>query len=132
MRTDIERIDEVTEEMRLNDRLYNEMREELDREIEYIAELEPELLFDEFETLYFWRRVLSVLENHDLPFKCAVGLSFFSDKLEVLSELRESYIADEDSEAEIFKYILEIGYKAYDELTEPGNGRMKEESEDDK
>lgn len=131
MRTDIERIDEVTEEMRLNDRLYNEMREELDREIEYIAELEPELLFDEFETLYFWRRVLSVLENHDLPFKCAVGLSFFSDKLEVLSELRELYIADEDSEAEIFKYILEIGYKAYDELTEPTGGRMKEESEDD-
>ena len=131
MRTDIDRINEVTEEMRLNDRLYNEMREELDREIKYIVEFEPDLLFDEFETLYFWRRVLSVLENHDLPFKCAVGLSFFSDKLEMLSSLRDSYIADEDSEAEIFKYILEIGYKAYDELADPTGGRMKEELEDD-
>lgn len=131
MRTDIDRINEVTEEMRLNDRLYNEMREELDREIKYIVEFEPDLLFDEFETLYFWRRVLSVLENHDLPFKCAVGLSFFGDKLEMLSSLRDSYIADEDSEAEIFKYILEIGYKAYDELADPTGGRMKEELEDD-
>ena len=80
MRTDIERIGEATKEMRLNDRLYNEMREELDREIEYIAEFEPELLYNEFETLYFWRRVLSVLENHDLPFQCAVGLSFYRDR----------------------------------------------------
>ena len=131
MRTDIERIDEMTEEMRLNDRLYNEMCEELDREIEYIAEFEPELIYDEFEKLYFWRRVLSVLENHDLPIKCAVGLSFLSNRLEVLSSLRDLYIADEDSEAEIFKYILEIGYKAYDELTEPTGGRMEEETEDD-
>lgn len=131
MRTDMKKTNEVTEEMRLNDRLYNEMREELDREIEYIAEFDPELLYDEFEMLYFWRRVLSVLENHDLPIKCAVGLSFLSDKLEVLSSLRDLYISDEDSDAEIFKYILEIGYKAYDELTESEDSRMNEKSEDD-
>ena len=119
MRTDIERIVGVTEEMKLNDRLYREMCEELDRRIEFIAEFAPKLLCGEFETLYFWRRVLSVLKNHDLPFHCAVGLFFLSNRLEVLSSLRHSYIDDEDDEAEIFKYILEVGYKAYDELTEP-------------
>ena len=131
MRNDIEKIDEVTEEMRLNDRLYNEMREELDREIEYIAEIEPELLYDEFEMLFFWRRVLSVLENHDLPIQCAVGLSHWSNRLLMLSSLRDLYIADEDSEAEIFKYILEIGYKAYDELVEHGNNGMEESEYDE-
>ncbi len=117
--------------MRLNDRLYDEMREELDREIEYIAKIEPELLYNKFEMLYFWRRVLSVLGNHDLPIQCALGLSHWSNRLLMLSTLRDSYIADDDSEAEIFKYILEIGYKAYDELVETDDDRMKEESEDD-
>ncbi len=121
----------MTEEIKLHDRLYDEMREELDREIEYIAEIEPELLYNEFEMLYFWRRVLSVLRNHDMPMRCAVGLSHWSNRLLMLSTLRDSYIADEDSDAEIFKYILEIGYKAYDELTEPGDIRMEESEYDE-
>ena len=114
MRTDINKIDKVTEEMRLNDIVFSEMMDELDREIESISEHTPGSLPCRFESLYFKRRIISVLANHDLPFKCAIGLYFMDNKLELLDAFHEEYIADEDTESEIFKYILEFGYQLYD------------------
>lgn len=73
MKTDIKRITEVTREMKLNDMVYDRMRDELDEYIDLIADEYPEELPDHFEELYFYQRVLSVLSNYDLPLKAAIG-----------------------------------------------------------
>lgn len=113
MRTDIVRLCKVTEEAILNERLYQQMRDELEQELKTIAMLNPKLLLKEFDTLYFWRRILSVIQTHDLPYRCVVGLLSLSHRLEVLSSFRDSFIADDDSDTEIYKFVLEFGYRMF-------------------
>lgn len=84
MRTDINKIDDITPEMELNDRLYEELQDEFDNFVidfycnDYDYEDDDEISYD-FEDLYFMRRVLSTLRNHDLPLKAAIGLFFFRE-----------------------------------------------------
>jgi hypothetical protein len=125
MRTDINKIDDITPEMKLNDILYKEMQEELNDLVlyfyfdDYDYDEESDIIFD-FEDLYFARRVLSVIKNHDLPFKAAIGLYFFDDRLETINDFREDFLPDEDSDAEMFEFILELGYRFYDLIYIPG------------
>lgn len=119
MRTNFKRLQEVTEEMELNDRLYYEMQDELEDELEYISEIEPELLPEVFDALYFYRRVISVLTDHDLPFKSAVGFFFIRKRLKVLDSLKTEFIDDSDSDSEIFKYLVEFGLQLYEDLADP-------------
>ena len=125
MRTDINKIDDITPEMKLNDILYKEMQEELNNLVlyfyfdDYDYDEESDIIFD-FEDLYFARRVLSVIKNHDLPFKAAIGLYFFDDRLETINDFREDFLPDEDSDAEMFEFILELGYRFYDLIYIPG------------
>lgn len=125
MRTDINKIDDITPEMKLNDILYKEMQEELNDLVLYFYfdnydyDEESDIIFD-FEDLYFARRVLSVIKNHDLPFKAAIGLYFFDDRLETINDFREDFLPDEDSDAEMFEFILELGYRFYDLIYIPG------------
>ena len=125
MRTDINKIDDITPEMKLNDILYKEMQEELNDLVlffyfdDYDYDEESDIIFD-FEDLYFARRVLSVIKNHDLPFKAAIGLYFFDDRHETINDFREDFLPDEDSDAEMFEFILELGYRFYDLIYIPG------------
>ena len=125
MRTDINKIDDITPEMKLNDILYKEMQEELNDLVlyfyfdDYDYDEESDIIFD-FEDLYFARRVLSVIKNHDLPFKAAIGLYFFDNRLETINDFREDFLPDEDSDAEMFEFILELGYRFYDLIYIPG------------
>ena len=125
MRTDINKIDDITPEMKLNDILYKEMQEELNDLVLYFYfdnydyDEESDIIFD-FEDLYFARRILSVIKNHDLPFKAAIGLYFFNDRLETINDFREDFLLDEDSDIEMFEFILELGYRFYDLIYIPG------------
>ena len=125
MRTDINKIDDITPEMKLNDILYDEMQEEFNDLVLYFYfdaydyDDESDIIFD-FEDLYFARRTLSVIKNHDLPLKAAIGLYFFEDKLETINDFREEYLPDEDSDTEMFEFILELGYRFYDLIYIPG------------
>ncbi len=72
---------------------------------------------DELDRAYFYRRVISVLENNDLPLPAAVGLFGTSRILNALYYSRNDYIGDSDSDADIFKMLLEFGYRQYDEIS---------------
>ncbi len=125
MRTDINKIDDITPEMKLNDILYKEMQEELNDLVLYFYfdnydyDEESDIIFD-FEDLYFARRILSVIKNHDLPFKAAIGLYFFNDRFETINDFREDFLLDEDSDTEMFEFILKLGYRFYDLIYIPG------------
>lgn len=101
--------------MRVNDLLYNIIFDELDEMI-----YDCENLADEFEMLYFGQRVLSVLENNDMPLRAAVGLFDNVDIIESLYEDKDEYIGDSDNDTDIWNYILEHGYRHYDEIVLPG------------
>lgn len=125
MRTDINKIDDITPEMKPNDILYKEMQEELNDLVLYFYfdnydyDEESDIIFD-FEDLYFARRILSVIKNHDLPLKAAIGLYFFNDRLETINDFHEDFLLDEDSDTEMFEFILELGYRFYDLIYIPG------------
>ena len=108
-------MEELSTEMRVNDLLYNIIFDELDDMI-----YDCENLADEFEMLYFGQRVLSVLENNDMPLRAAVGLFDNVDIIESLYEDKEEYIGDSDSDTDIWNYILDHGYRHYDEIVLPG------------
>lgn len=120
MKTDIKKLTEVTREMKLNDMVYDRMREELDKYIAFFVELYPEELPKRFEELYFYQRVLSILSNYDLPLKAAIGYFDLLNCLETLFNVRESHIGESDTDADIFKLIVEYGYALYDDLALPG------------
>lgn len=120
MKTDIKRITEVTREMKLNDIVYNRMRDELNEYIDLIVDLYHEELAERFEELYFYQRVLSVLSNYDLPLKAAIGYFDLLDCLETLFDVKENHIGDSDSDADIFKFVVEFGYELYDDIIIPG------------
>lgn len=115
MKNDVRKVEELSTEMRVNDLLYSIIFDELDEMI-----YDCENLADEFEMLYFGQRVLSVLENNDMPLRAAVGLFDNIDIIESLYEDKEEYIGDSDSDTDIWNYILEHGYRHYDEIVLPG------------
>ena len=115
MKNDVRKVEKLSTEMRVNDLLYNIIFDELDDMI-----YDCENLADEFAMLYFGQRVLSVLENNDMPLRAAVGLFDNVDIIESLYENKEEYIGDSDSDTDIWNYILEHGYRHYDEIVLPG------------
>lgn len=115
MKNDVRKVDEITTEMRVNDLIYNIIDDELDNMI-----CTCEDLSEEFEKLYFGKRILSVFENSDMPIRAAVGLLDNVAIIEALYEDRDRYIGDSDSDADIWNYIVEHGYRHYDEIVLPG------------
>ena len=127
MRTDIIKVTDITVEEELNDRLYNKMQAELNSRIfDYYCDFydyEEAALITDFEKLYFMRRILSVLRNHDLPLKPAIGLYAFNSRLDIIELYREDYLDDEDSDIELFDFLIELGYRFYDIISEPGDSK---------
>ncbi len=126
MRNDIKRIDNVTKEMEVNNELYYDMLDELfDSVFDFYYCTAEEDMMDIFEVLYFKRRILSVMEKNDIPFRAAIGLFFHGKRLALLNMYREEYLDDEDSDTEIYKYILELGYRFYDLISYLGDSEDK-------
>ena len=105
MKNDVKKVNEITTEMRINDLIYKIIDDELD---------------EEFEKLYFAKRVLSVFQNNDMPIRAAVGLLDNVDIIEALYEDKDEYIGDSDSDTDIWNYVVEHGYRHYDEIVLPG------------
>ena len=126
MRNDIKKIDNVTKEMEVNNELYYDMLDELfDSVFDFYYYTAEEDMMDIFEVLYFKRRILSVMEKNDIPFKAAIGLFFHKDRLDLLCKYREEYLDDEDSDADVYKFILELGYRFYDLISYLGDNEEK-------
>lgn len=117
MKNDVKKVNEITTEMRINDLIYKIIDDELDDMIYDCDELD-----EEFEKLYFAKRVLSVFQNNDMPIRAAVGLLDNVDIIESLYEDKDEYIGDSDSDTDIWNYVVEHGYRHYDEIVLPGEG----------
>ena len=116
MKNDIKKVEEVTFEMKLNDIIFRFMQSEYDR---LVYEIEDELYDDideMLDRLYFYRRVMSILENYDLPEKAVIGLFCSVDILDHLYSEVEDYIGDSDTDNDIYRYVIEYGYRAYDDI----------------
>lgn len=115
MKNDIRKADEITVEMRVNDIVYGIISDELD---DMICDCED--LSEEFEKLYFAKRVLSVLENSDMPIRAAVGLLDNVFIVDALLEDKDEYIGESGTDTDIYNFVVEHGYRHYDEIVMPG------------
>ncbi len=126
MRNDIKKIDNVTKEMEVNNELYYDMLDELfDSVFDFYYCTAEEDMMDTFEVLYFKRRILSVMEKNDIPFRAAIGLFFHRNRLALLNMYKDEYIEDDGSDVEIFAFILELGYRFYDLISYLGDSEEK-------
>lgn len=115
MKNDIRKANEITIEMRVNDIVYGIISGELDDMI-----CDCDNLSEEFEKLYFAKRVLSVLENSDMPIRAAVGLLDNVFIVDALFEDKDEYIGESDTDTDIYNFVVEHGYRHYDEIVMPG------------
>ena len=120
MRTDIQRVKQITKEMKINDLLYNELKTEYDAYVKGLYRLEREMIPEALEQLYFHKRTLSVLSGQDLPLRSALGLYSLKDKLLKIEARRAQYIGDSDTDTDIYFFLMELGYRIYDLITPVG------------
>ena len=120
MRNDIQKVKNITNQMKINDLLYKELRKEYDGLVIEICGVDNEDFAEEVERLYFPRRVLSLLSDQDLPLRCAVGLYSIDDVLFKIAALKDRYIGESDSDTDIMTMLLELGYKAYAKTEKAG------------
>lgn len=120
MRTDIYRVKQITKEMRINDLLYDKMKEEYDCYVRGLHRLNPKDIPEATEQLYFHRRILSLLSDRDLPLRSAVGLFSLEGKLMKIEAQREQHIGDSDTDADVYTFLMELGYRIYDLITPIG------------
>jgi len=117
MRNDIKKIDNITKEMEVNNKLYYEMLDDVyENVLNFFYAGEDEKVIETFETLYFKRRILSVMEKNDLPFKAAIGLFCHKNCMDLICKYRDAYIEDEDSDLDIYNYIIDLGYRFYQSI----------------
>ena len=120
MRTDIHRVKQITKEMRINDLLYDKLKEEYDCYVSGLRCLDMSHISEAMELLYFHRRILSVLSAHDLPLRSAVGLFSLESRLMKIEARREQYIGDSDTDTDVYYFLMELGYRIYDLITPIG------------
>ena len=72
------------------------------------------------ENRYSAKRVLSVLENSDMPIRAAVGLLDNVFIVDALLEDKDEYIGESDTDTDIYNFVVEHGYRHYDEIVMPG------------
>ena len=86
------RITEVTEEMKLNDRLFYRLRDDYEQRLREAA---PKTA-DEIRDIYLSGQIVRVFEENDIPQASAEGLMKLSDPLWLVCQvLREIPIPDE-------------------------------------
>ncbi len=120
MKNDIERVEKMTVEMDVNDIAYSVMQNEYEELVEDIDGGDYDFIDEELDRAYFYKRVLSVLENEDIPVRASIGLI---DRVTILDELYENkydYIGESDTDEDIYKYVIEYGYRMYDRISHYG------------
>lgn len=117
MKIDVKKLEKITDEMFANDLSYRIMQKEYDMFIEDIDAGNYESIDSVMRTAYFYKRVLSVLENKDIPFRAAIGLIDTYKVLDGLYEDRYEYIGDSDTDEDIYEYVLEYGYRMYEQIS---------------
>ena len=120
MKNDVRKTQDISTEMQINDLLYNIISDELE---DMIADCDS--LENEFEMIYFGRRVLSVFQNNDMPIYAALGLLDNEKIIKLLYDDKEKYIGGSDGDTDIWNYIVERGYRHYDKIVRRG-GRTVE------
>ena len=117
MKIDIKKVEKITDEMFINDISYRIMQKEYDQLIQTIDEGEYDNIEAMMKAAYFYKRVLSVLENKDIPIRAAIGLIDTYKVLDGLYEDKDEYIGDSDADTDIYEYAIEYGYRMYDRIS---------------
>lgn len=122
MKNDTKKIELVTSEMSLNDYNYAVMQKEYD---DFVANINIGICNDDIhaaiDQAYFYRRVLSVLSDKDIPLRAAIGILDFIHPLEKLYEEKENFIGELDGDTDIYEYILEYGCRQYETIRDYGD-----------
>ena len=101
MKNDIKKLEKITDEMFINDISYKIMQKEYDLLIRAIDEGEYDNIEPMMRAAYFYKRVLSVLENKDIPMRASIGLIDTYKVLDGLFEDKDEYIGDSDADTDI-------------------------------
>ena len=117
MKTDIEKIEKITSEMALNDIAYLIMQDELDALKADIDCGDYDDFGEEMHRAYFYQRVLSILANEDIPMRATIGLLSTDGILCELYGDRYGFIGESDTDEDIYKYVMEYGYRMYDRVS---------------
>ena len=122
MKNDTKKVELVTSEMSLNDCLYGLMQKEYD---DFVFDFNIGIYDDDFyaaiEQAYFFKRVLSVLSDKDIPLRAAIGIFDIPNPLEKLYEEKEMFIGEGDADTDIYEYVLEYGYRQYETIRDFGD-----------
>ncbi len=117
MKNDIKKLEKITDEMFINDISYKIMQKEYDLLIRAIDEGKYDNIEPMMRAAYFYKRVLSVLENKDIPMRASIGLIDTYKVLDGLFEDKDEYIGDSDADTDIYEYVIEYGYRMYDRIS---------------
>lgn len=120
MKNDLKKITDIDTEMSINDMLYKKMQYELEL-VEAMIKNDTDKDEEEFldfllDECYFYRRVLSVFANDDIPITACIGLFMLDGVLPTLFDKKDDFIGDSDSDNDIFRFVIEYGYRHCDEL----------------
>jgi len=116
MKIDIKKIKRITNEMSVNDLMYKMMRREYELIEQDIDEGNYKDITPIMKKAYFYKRVLSILENKDVPIRAAIGLIDTITVLDGLYEDRFEFIGDSDTDEDIYSYVIEYGFRMYDQI----------------
>ena len=119
MKNDVRKVEKITTEMIVNDIVFKCLVLEYSKLAEAIDIGHYESIEETLEKAYFYRRVISLLENNDLPMRAAIGLFCPCNTLKAMYSCRSEFIGDSDSDADLYKMIIEFGYRMYDALHDP-------------
>ncbi len=117
MKNDVAKLETITNEMLINDLSFKLIQKEYDSFIWSIHEGKYERIENAMEKVYFYKRVLSILSNKDLPIRSAIGLIDTYKVLDGLYEDKYAFIGDSDTDEDIYEYVLEYGYRMYDHIS---------------
>lgn len=120
MKNDVNKVEKITFEMEINDIEYCLMQDEYDDLSDDIDYGDYDDFEEEMDRAYFYKRVLSLLANEDVPPRAAVGLYSKDGILNELYSNRETYIGESDTDEDIYKYVIEYGYRRYDQIAHLG------------
>ncbi len=117
MKNDIKEVEKITTEMAINDIVYAMMQDEYDEVEADIDCYNYDSIDDQMSRAYFYKRVLSVLANEDIPERASIGLFSVKYVLDELYENQYDFIGESDKDEDIYKYVIEYGYRMYDKVS---------------
>lgn len=119
MKNYLKRVGNLDFEMRINDMVYKKMQYEYNLLNDRLkkggsdSEEYNQFLLDEH---YFFKRVLSVFQNNDMPERACMGLFLMWSVMPKLFLNKSDYIGESDNDNDIYKYVVEYGYRRLDKL----------------